>query len=199
MKILQYYYMYNNKEETLWCLFLEGDTNAFSSLFKMYYSQLHSYGLKISNNIEITEDCLQNFFIYLFENRKGIGNVSNIKAYLFVSYRRALLSYLKKERNFTDFDEKKISNLNFEFSPEELTIKQEFTSAQRSTIITILNNLSPREREVIYLKYYSAINTTEISKIMNISYQSVLNTLQKAFSKLRKTVENDMLSQILRR
>lgn len=191
--------MFKNSEETLWCLFLEGDTNAFSSLFKMYYSPLYSYGLKISRNTAITEDCLQNFFIYLFENRKGIGNVSNIKAYLFVSYRRALLSYLKKERNFIDFDEKSTPNLNFEFSPEELTIKQEFTSAQRNTIVTILNNLSPREREVIYLKYYSVITTPEISKIMNISYQSVLNTLQKAFSKLRKTIENEMLSEVLKK
>lgn len=191
--------MLDNKGETLWFLFLEGNSNAFSSIFKMYYSSLHNYGLKICGNSEVTEDCLQNFFIYLYENRDTIGKVNNIKAYLFVSYRRALFAHLKKERVFTDLNSEKGLPTNFEFSPEELAIKQELSSSQTKTVITILNTLSPREREVIYLKYYSSLNTSNISEAMNISYQSVLNTLQKAFSKLRKTVENDMLSAILKK
>ncbi|QWX85372.1 sigma-70 family RNA polymerase sigma factor [Cellulophaga sp. HaHaR_3_176] len=191
--------MLDNKGETLWFLFLEGNANAFSSIFKMYYASLHSYGLKICGNTEVTEDSLQNFFIYLYENRNTIGKVNNIKAYLFVSFRRALFTHLKKERIFTELDSKNAIDTNFEFSHEELTIKHEFSIAQRNVVINILNTLSPREREVIYLKYYSSLNTSDISEAMDISYQSVSNTLQKAFSKLRKTIENDMLSSILKK
>ncbi|MEE9363747.1 MAG: sigma-70 family RNA polymerase sigma factor [Cellulophaga sp.] len=187
-----------NKIETLWGLFLEGDTNAFSSLFKTFYPSLRSYGLKLSGNEAITEDCLHNLFIYLYDNRKKLGEVNNVKSYLFVSFRRALFLSLKKERIFIDYDSVN-ANTNFEFSSEELTIKQEFTTAKSDTVSYILNKLSVREREVIYLKYYSNLKTPEIASVMEISYQSVLNTLQKAFGKLRKTIEDDMLSKVLKK
>jgi RNA polymerase sigma factor (sigma-70 family) len=191
--------MSNNKEEVLWHLFLEGNTNAFSAIFKSYYSPLHNYGLKICRNSQITEDCLQSFFIYLYEHRQSIKEVKSVKSYIFISFRRALLVHLKKERNYTDIEHTKFNIMNFEFSPEELKINQEFTSAKKETITKILNTLPPREREVIYLKYYSQLSTSDISTTMNISYQSVLNTLQKAFSKLRKNIENSMLSDILKK
>lgn len=187
--------MLNNKEETLWALFLEGDISSFSSLYKYYYPLLHSYGLKINNNKQATEDCLHTFFIYLYDKREKIGTIKSIKSYLFVSFRRALLLHLKKERNYSDFNKNSISD--FTISPEELAIKQEFTSAKKETVAYILDTLSSREREVIYLKYYSNLNTSDISTVMDISYQSVQNTLQKAFAKLRKTIENSILSKVL--
>ena len=116
-----------------------------------------------------------------------------------MSYRRALFAYLKKEKIFTDIQSNTHSVTNFEISSEEIHINQDFSSAKKETISKILKTLAPREREVIYLKYYSELNTTEISNIMNISYQSVLNTLQKAFTKLRITVEDSVLSAILKK
>ncbi|WP_158979224.1 RNA polymerase sigma factor [Cellulophaga sp. L1A9] len=188
-----------NNEEIIWSLFLQGDTNAFSLLFKKYYASLYNYGIKLCNNSCITEDCLQAFFIYLHDNRNTIGEVKNIKAYLFISFRRALFCTLKKERNFTDLNSDTENISNFEFSPEELKIHQEISFVQTNSITLILNTLSPREREVIYLKYYGELSMSDISTSMDISYQSVLNTLQKAFSKIRKTIENNMLSAILRK
>ncbi|WP_282116456.1 RNA polymerase sigma factor [Cellulophaga baltica] len=188
-----------NNEEIIWSLFLQGDTNAFSLLFKKYYSPLYNYGIKLCSNSCVTEDCLQGFFVYLYENRNTIGEVKNIKAYLFISFRRTLFSALKKERNFTDLNSDTQNSSNFEFSPEELKIHQEISFAQTSSITLILNTLAPREREVIYLKYYGALSMSEIASTMDISYQSVLNTLQKAFSKIRKTIENNMLSAILKK
>ena len=191
--------MLDNREQVLWCLFLEGDKKAFSAIFKMHYSSLYNYGLKICGNSHLVEDVLQNLFVNLFENSQNIGEVQNIKGYIFVSYRRALFAYLKKEKIFTDIQSNTHSVTNFEISSEEIHINQDFSSAQKETISKILKTLAPREREVIYLKYYSELNTTEISNIMNISYQSVLNTLQKAFTKLRITVEDSVLSAILKK
>lgn len=185
-------------QKTVWYLFIEGDLNAFSTLFKEYYAMLHNYGVKISGNVFLTEDCLQDFFVYLYENRNKIGEVQNVNAYLFVSYRRAVLKALEKERVFTDYNLGTNPLNKFEFSIEELTIKQEFTDLRKAIITLILNELSPREREVIYLKYYSGIRIKDIADVMNISYQSVLNTLQKAFNKLRKASEDQKIRQVLK-
>tara|TARA_R110000796_G_scaffold35017_1_gene89978 strand:+ start:65928 stop:66503 length:576 start_codon:yes stop_codon:yes gene_type:complete len=185
-------------EKSTWFLFVQGDLNVFSAIFRGYYPILHNYGLKISENTSITEDCLQDFFLYLYENRENLGEVNNVKSYLFVSFRRAMFKKLKKERIFTDFEEDFEFSKNFEFSPEEIAIQKEFTSLQKQTLAFILNDLSVREKEVVYLKYYSNLKTNDISDVMGISYQSVLNTLQKAFIKLRATAEKELIEAILK-
>jgi RNA polymerase sigma factor (sigma-70 family) len=188
----------NLSENTIWHAFTQGDINAFSSIFKTYYAMLNNYGLKISRNPELTEDCLQDFFVYLYDNRSKLGEVNHIKSYLFVSFRRSIFRTLKNERVFVDevIDEGSLSS--FEFSAEEIAIEQEFTAIRVNTVAVILNSLSKREREAVYLKYYSDLKVSDIAVVMEISYQSVLNNLQKAFTKLRKEIESDAIFAVLK-
>ena len=185
-------------EKSIWYFFVGGDVNAFSALFKEYYPMLYTYGLKISGNIAVTEDCLQDFFIYLYDSKQNLGKVNNVSSYLFVSFRRAILRMLKKERKFTDYDELTADISKFEFSVEEIAIQQELTSMKRIALAGLLNSLSLREKEAVFLKYYSNLKTDQISTVMGISYQSVLNTLQKAFVKLRKASESEAIMGILK-
>tara|TARA_R110002167_G_scaffold54785_29_gene156119 strand:+ start:1365 stop:1928 length:564 start_codon:yes stop_codon:yes gene_type:complete len=182
-------------EKTVWQFFIGGDLNAFSTIFKTYYPQLHNYGLRISNNIELTEDCLQDFFVYLYEHRQALGKVNCIKSYLFVSFRRAIIKSAKQDILFESISE---NDGIFIFSAEEIRINEELSAQKAKLLGSILNGLSTREREVIYLKFYSNLKTDEITEVMGISYQSVLNTLQKAFVKLRNTVETAVLRQVLK-
>ena len=81
----------------LWESLKKGDLKAFSTLFKMYYPLLHNYGLKISNyNTQLTEDCLQDFFIYVYEHRENLSSLNSIQPYLYTSFRRHLLREIKK-------------------------------------------------------------------------------------------------------
>jgi len=189
--------MDRTSEKSIWYFFVKGDLDAFSDLFKGYYTALYNYGLKISGNVALTEDCLQDFFIYLFDNKQKLGEVNNIRSYLFVSFRRAIFKKLKKERVFVDHDEAIESKVKFEFSPEEIAIQQELTTMKRTVIADLLNGLSAREKEAVYLRYYSDLTPNQISTVMDISYQSVLNTLQKAFVKLRKVSESEAIFRIL--
>ncbi len=185
-----------SSEKAVWDFFVGGDLNAFSTLFKHYYSPLYNYGIRISNNPDITEDCLQDFFVYLYEHRSSLGHVRQVKAYLFVSYRRALVKTLQKQHLMRSLEE---TDTVFLFSQEEIRIGETFSTQRAKTLEAILNQLSPREREVIYLKYYSNLKNPEITEVMNISYQSVLNTLQKAFTKLRTRLETAAIREVLKK
>lgn len=190
--------MSQTPDNTTWFLFTQGDISVFSAIFKNYYPALHNYGVKISNDQVITEDCLQEFFIYLYEHRENLGSVSNVKAYLFVSFRRRIFKRIKEKATYTSLKRSEEDAVAFEFSPEELAIQQEYTAIKNKTLALLLTQLSPRQKEVIYLKYYCELQTTEISDVMNISYQSVLNTLQKAFVNLRAQAENTLITSILK-
>ena len=188
-----------HSDETIWYFFKKGETNAFSLLFKKYYPQLHVYGLKLSNNQEITEDCLQNFFIQLFEEREKETSIKNLKAYLFVSFKRRLIKQLQKNQNNLPISEAQLFKNNFTFSAEEISIHQEIQFLCTSTLAHLINNLSPRQKEVLYLKYYSGMSSSDIAEVMDMNYQSVLNILQKALIKLRKSSENQQIKNILKK
>ncbi|MEX0272970.1 MAG: RNA polymerase sigma factor [Flavobacteriaceae bacterium] len=177
--------------------FANGDIDAFSSLFRYYYPLLMGYGLKLCQRKAIVEDTLQEFFIHIFHQREKLQAADNPKAYLFVSYRRALIQKIKEQKRFSEWSEEALAHNGMQFSAEELMIRQELTSVRTSVLAHLLNGLSPREREVIYLRYHSGLKNDAIAEVMEISYQSVLNTLQKAFGKLRQRLEKEALKSIL--
>lgn len=171
-----------------WKAFKAGDREALGTIFKMYYPLLHHYGLKISHNEILTEDLLQDFFLYLYEHRESLKDLDSLKAYLFASFRRMLLRRLKQNRKqehylSSDFLD---SKEYIQFSIEELLISNENKSTWKKTLSKTLNKLPKRQREVVYLRYYNEMSLVEIAEVMNITYQGVSNTLYKAFKSLRK-------------
>lgn len=192
-------FMEFHSDETIWYFFKKGEANGFSLLFKKYYPQLHVYGLKLSNNQELTEDCLQNFFIQLFEDREKQNSINNLKAYLFVSFKRRLIKQLQKNQNNVPISEAQLFKSNFTFSAEEISIHQEIQFLCTTTLTNLINQLSPRQKEVVYLKYYSNMSSSDIAEVMDMNYQSVLNVLQKALTKLSQVSENQQIKSILKK
>lgn len=175
-------------DKYLWKALKEGDLNAFSVLFEKFYPLLHSYGLKISKSTAITEDTLQDFFLYVYEHRENLSDLEVIGPYLFTSYKRFLLKVMKKNEKFkhTDFSNEEF--VDIQFTAEEVITSQETAVFKNRNLSQLLNKLPSRQREAIFLKYYSGLKAKEISEIMGINYQSVINTLFKAIKSLKEEI-----------
>ncbi|MEX6625777.1 sigma-70 family RNA polymerase sigma factor [Tenacibaculum pacificus] len=176
-------------DEILWKSLKEGNLTAFEALFKNYYTSLFNYGLKISGNKTITEDSLQDFFMYVYEHRENLSDLNSIAPYLFTSYRRFLIKILQKNQK-----NKFIRNINenivdIHFTPEELLTSQESTSFRNKNLSVSLNKLPKKQREVLYLKYNCELKTQEIADVMGINYQSVVNYIHKAIKRLREDIQ----------
>jgi RNA polymerase sigma factor (sigma-70 family) len=174
------------QDKCLWKALKEGDLTAFSVLFESYYPDLHSYGLKISKNTALTEDTLQDFFLYVFEHKQNLSDLDTIAPYLFTSYKRFLLKVMKKNNKLTRTDFPEDTFVDLQFTAEEIMTKQETTIFRNKNLSVLLNKLPSRQKEAIYLKYYSGLKASEISEIMGINYQSVVNTLHKAIKSLKE-------------
>ena len=175
-------------DKFIWKSLKEGDMNAFSVLFESYYPQLHNYGLKISNNTALTEDSLQDFFVYIYEHRENLSDLEKIAPYLFTSYRRFLLKMMKKNEKLKHTDFSNETFVDVQFTAEELMANQETEKFKNKNLSKLLNKLPKRQKEAIYLKYYSGLKAKEISEIMDINYQSVVNTLHKAIKSLKEEI-----------
>ena len=179
--------MENLSEKALWDSIKDGDLNAFSSFFKFFYQELYNYGLKITKgDKQLTEDSLQDFFLYIFKHRQSLASLTKIRPYLYTSFRRRIIKDIIKNQKNVDFDISEIDFPDINYCIEDILIKQEVTDLKRDNLTEYLNKLTKRQKEVLYLKYYSGLPTTEISTVLDIKYQSVLNIIHKTLKKLRE-------------
>lgn len=173
-------------EAALWALFREGDVAAFQRIYFNHYQFLFQYAWNISKDDHVSSDAIQDLFSDLWHSRKNLSEAVSVKAYLLSSLRRRVLLKLKQIRR------KQVLALEFftlhpdiEFSPEMIMIREEGDFFRRSMVKEALNQLSKRQKEVIYLRFYQDISYQEVAKVMGINYQSVLNYYQAALKKLR--------------
>jgi RNA polymerase sigma factor (sigma-70 family) len=180
-------------DHQIWRQFLAGDTQAFSALFLKYHPLLLHYGIKLCQDETLAEECAQDLFCYLFENKGKLSEIRQVKAYLFVSFRRRILR-MQQGKRMMALEETTATDTDIQFSQEELIIDRERQTSEQKILWQMLNELPGRQREVVYLKYYQGLEADEIAVAMHITHQGVFNALYKAFKNLRKTAKKDFKS-----
>ena len=71
--------------------------------------------------------------------------------------------------------------LSYQVWQEALDLEEEKKEALKEAIA----NLTPRQREVIYLKYFEGLSTRELAEILQIRAQSIYNLVHDALENLR--------------
>lgn len=178
--------MRNLSDEILWKSLKEGDISAFSVLFEKFYPSLHNYGLKISKDQDLTEDALQDFFVYIYEHKENLSDLNTIAPYLFSSFRRFIIKKINRSQKYAIVRNLDKDMVDINFTPEEFITYQESTTFRDKNLAKLINQLPKRQREVIYLKFHCDLKAKEIAETMDINYQSVINTLHKAIKNLRE-------------
>jgi RNA polymerase sigma-70 factor (ECF subfamily) len=175
------------EDSSKWLAMKNGDKSAFASIYADHASSLLQYGYRFSKNEQLAEDCLQDLFIYLWDTREKIGTTDNIRRYLLVAFRRRLLKEVKADSNRSQTDE---SVLNFELTDasDHQMILDEDSDAQKKIIKNAYDQLSGRQKEIIYLKFYNELEYDAICEIMEISYQSARNLMTRTLKAMKKIV-----------
>ena len=179
----------NNKKYRdyhLWQDLKSGDGSAFDRVFRENYTPLYNYGLKVSRDEAIAEDCIQELFIRIWEKRSNLSDINTIKPYLFKSYRRTLINHLQFQQQQDTIDNLSEANIGISFSIEDFMIQEQTQDNLSNKLLVYLNQLPERQKEVVFLKYYGGFNHTEIAEIMRVNKQSVANLLHRAFTALKK-------------
>ena len=170
----------NNERDSLyWSAFKEGDLEAYSSLYNLYYRPLNNYGFKFTRDASTIEDSIQDLFVRLWKNRKNLGYPFSIRHYLYKSMRNILFRKIKTESRFFDLT-KDDESIPFVTSYDHQLIQDEEENRLQQMIKEVLLKLSPRQQEIIYFRFYDGLSYEEIADIMNISVNSAYKLLYKA-------------------
>lgn len=167
-----------------WQTFVQGDRDALGWLFRQYYPDLFRYGHKICNDTEILEDCIQELFIELWQSKNPPPSTS-VKAYLLKAMKYKLLKILRKKSQ-TQLHAVLPEHTSFEISYEDFIIDRQHADEKAQRVVLALGQLTNRQKEIVYLKFYQNLGYEEISEIMNINYQVARNLLHQAVKAMKK-------------
>lgn len=171
------------KDIDLWSAFETGDQRAFAELFRRHYTLLYQYGCKLSVHNTVVEDCIQELFAELWQN-KPTATIQSVKAYLLTALKYKIFRTYRKApaQSFEEVN----SHLPFEISHDNFMVSQEEDRLKTNRIITALQQLPSRQKEIIYLKIYQNLGYDEISEVMGINYQVARNLFSQSIKSLRK-------------
>ena len=164
--------------ESLWSRFVEGDHAAFEKIYRRHSDHLFQYGMQVIPHQGKVEDAIHDLFIYLWDHRASVGQVKSIRAYLLISLKRHLLR--KQSQNKLLFQQDLLSF--------ELQIKEDNGELEPEIIEQLkksVEKLSPRQREIIYLKFYQGLSYQEIAELLELDLKYTYNLASKAYSLLK--------------
>ncbi|MEM6799920.1 MAG: sigma-70 family RNA polymerase sigma factor [Bacteroidota bacterium] len=177
-------------DQQLWHKLKEGDKQALRKIYDLQLEYLLQYALRLTRNEELIQDCIHDLFIEIWNRRDSLSETTAIRPYLIVALRRKLIRHLQKGQKSEELDRQ--GEIGWEEGVEDLLIQGEQTALQSQKLKSAMEQLSSRQKEAIFLKYYEEMDYKEVAEAMDINYQSVRNLIFNGIKKLR-----DILVSIL--
>ncbi|MCY1718967.1 sigma-70 family RNA polymerase sigma factor [Prolixibacteraceae bacterium Z1-6] len=184
-----------NKESDLriWQSFKGGNKAAFQKIYFEHYRFLYNYCRKFTNDTALVEDLIQDLFINILVRKDRLSDTDNIRLYLFRSVRRSLFKALNANQyKVTDLFDPVNPAFHFDESVDPNYGEDEDNNKTLKILFKSVNGLGERQKEMIYMKYFSGFNSKEIAEVLGVSYQTVRNTLCNALRNIRKDFEEDL-------
>lgn len=178
----------SSPDASLWNDFRAGDERAFEQIFLAHYEGLYRYGVRLTSDAELVKDCLQNLFQQLWQRRAKLGGVGELKPYLFRALRYQIGDALAARQRRTKLQSQVPAAFEVQHSPEDFLIAQQLTAEQHAQVQAALGQLSNRQREAIYLKFFDGFSYDRISEIMALHPQSVRNLIYQSLKVLKQSL-----------
>lgn len=170
----------------LWQKLKDGDQTAYSVIYQNHIDYLLKYGFKITQDEATIEDAVHDLFVELWKNRSTVGNTDNIRAYLTVSLRRKIIKTLQKVQKTNSNRSPEDYDFQVDLAIDEVITKSEKDKESALRLKKAMDQLGDRQKEALYLKYYSQMSNEQISEAMNITNQSVRNLIYRSLEQLKR-------------
>jgi len=176
----------NSKNRILKKAIANADDAAFEQLFTLLYQDLYSSGFRLCGDKELTKDSIQELFLELWQKRKQLSDIQNVKAYFKTSLRRKIIRKIKEQRkrNYQSLDDA-IREIPVP-SYEQLLIVAQDDLVEKSRLQKALKSLSPQQLEMLKLRFFKEMTYQKIAETTGKSKQTIYNQVFDAVKKLRK-------------
>ncbi len=176
--------LYKNIHQDLIDLCRQGDREAQSGLYKLYYKSMYNTGLRIVGNENDAEDIMQESFLSAFSRINSYEGKVSFGAWLKKIVINRSLDYLRKRK--ITFEE-----INEKLADEEADPFEEVHETDIRKVREAIMKLPEGYRIVFSLYYLEGYDHDEIATILKISSGSSRSQLLRAKKKLKSYLTND--------
>ena len=172
--------IYNDDIELIKAL-KQGKEIAYNFLIESYQQKLHAYAYGLTKDHDLSNDIVQNIFVYIWKKRMNLKDDFSVKNYLYRGVYNECIDYYRKRKAVTALEKKYIDALNH--------IVEEVDESSLEKLISLvkkeIENLPPKCKKTFILSKQEGLTNIEIAEYLNISIKSVEAHITKAFSILR--------------
>jgi RNA polymerase sigma factor (sigma-70 family) len=153
----------------------------FEALYRASRDDLYAYVATLLRDPAAAEDVTALAFERAYRRRRSFDRArGDERAWLFGIARNAALDELRRRKR----------HAQLVAEPEDLsatTAEDGADSAVRRTVVrAALDALSPRERELVSLKFHAGFTNAEIARVLGVSESNAGTLLHRTLTKLRK-------------
>ena len=160
---------------------------SFDELYQQYYARVLAYMRFRTGSADAAEDLVAQVFERAVSHLDDLQSPGAVGAWLFRIARNCAADYFRRYRVTVSLDTLVDGNHPRECSPEEELVARE----ERMLLLTQLNQLSEREREVIGLKFVACLQNREIARVLHMPEGTVGSLLHRALSRLRDALHDE--------
>jgi len=174
----------------MWDGLVDGQQDAFTALVMQYTDSLYTYGMRLCQHEDLVKDCVQEVFLFMWRRRTYLKQPASLKLYLMKAVRNKIIRDLPKWQMNVQLMEGEMAVPHFVM---EFDDQGELDNTLQSQMKTYINQLSPRQREILYLRFYEGLKQQKIAVVMQLNNQSVYNLLRGALAALKKKVDYETM------
>jgi RNA polymerase sigma-70 factor (ECF subfamily) len=164
-----------------------GDKNAFLTIYKEYYTALFHYGYSLTNDKELTKDCIQELFLEVWNTRTSIKkDVDNARCYLCTWLRRKISRHINRIERARSGAGSAINFDLIESSYEELLIANQHIEEKKERLNRAISKLTKKQVEIIRLKFFENLSYPAIADKTSLTTRTIYNIIYEAIHILRE-------------
>ena len=166
----------------------QGDADAFSALYQMYYPKMKGICINIlGEDKAVVDDLVQDAFILAFVSLKDLKNTHRFSQWLTSITTNLVLKYQEKGKRY-DFIS--LSDIEDEFS----SVLEEGNTSKKSIpyeeIMSAIDSLPKGYKKIFKISVLEGLSHQEISKLLDIAPHSSSSQLARAKALLRKILSS---------
>lgn len=171
-------------------LLKKGDMAAFDTIYGKYCHKLHQFVFMYLKQEKDTEDIVQEVFIKIWQSREKIDIYASFESFLFTITYNATMSLLRKRMSETKSREYLKSMQQIE-TAEQVIDELQFKELNQK-LQNLLEQLTPRQKEIYLLSRDEGYTHEEIAQKLNISESTVNNHLVKVLKFLKYHIDSSL-------
>lgn len=175
---------FSNEELFIIGKMIEGDIDSFKYFFDKYYNDLCNFVNIYLHDPVLSEEIVQDIFVYFWENKEKLKINTSVKSYLYSASKFKSLNLLRDTKN----QKRIVKNLGktepiqtTELADSEIDV-EEF----KKILDAAIDQLAPKCREIFLLSKQEERSNKEIADRLGISIKTVENQMTIALKKLRE-------------